>query len=39
MGRGRLVLGARHIRDGVQLQGRAMTLFALMVGIGAIFSL
>ena len=38
MGRGRVVLGPRHIRDGVRLQGRAMMLFTLVVGMLAIFS-
>ena len=37
-GRGRHLLTARHVRDGVQLQGRAMLLLALMVGMGAMFS-
>ncbi|MDP9138378.1 MAG: adenosylcobinamide-phosphate synthase CbiB [Pseudomonadota bacterium] len=38
MGRGRMLLNARHIRDGVRLQGRAMLLFAVAVGMGAVFS-
>jgi adenosylcobinamide-phosphate synthase len=38
MGHGRHVLGPQQIREGVRLQGRAMTLLALMVGLGAVFS-
>lgn len=38
MGRGRHVLKSRHIRDGVRLQGRAMTILTLLVGMCAVFS-
>jgi adenosylcobinamide-phosphate synthase len=38
MGGGRDVLGPPEIREGVRLQGRAMTLLALLLALGAVFS-
>ncbi len=37
-GRGSNLLTTSHIHDGIQLQGRAMLLLALLAGLGAIFS-
>jgi hypothetical protein len=31
-------LGPPEIREGVRLQGRAMTLLALLLALGAVFS-
>jgi adenosylcobinamide-phosphate synthase len=38
MGHGRHLLNTGHIRDGVRLQGRAIMLLTLLVGMAAVFS-
>lgn len=38
MGRGRQILNARHVRQGLALQGRMLTLFAGLMGLLAIFT-
>jgi len=37
-GRGRIILYPHHITEGQRLQGRAMMIFAFLVGLAAIFS-
>jgi adenosylcobinamide-phosphate synthase len=38
MGRGRHVLAAWHIREGLKLQARTLNLFTILIALGAMFS-